>query len=111
MAQATTHETVLCGCLVHSAACGVATVTQQTEQQESTLYGLHKEAKKVWKDANNVIFSHFLKYNSELATFLNSAEDTLKDKRDEIWRHIHSLVEATNCSPQTGLSLALQTLN
>ena len=47
----------------------------------------------------------------ELANFLNSAEDTLKNKCDDILGHVQSLVEAMNCSPQTGLSLVLQTLH
>ena len=45
---------------------------------------------------------------TELANFLNSAEDALKDKCDEIWGRTQSFTEATNCSPQTGLSLVLQ---
>ena len=40
IAQATTHETVLFGCLIHSAAYAVATTTQQAEEWESTLGGL-----------------------------------------------------------------------
>ena len=111
MAQATTHETVLSGCQACSTAYGVATATQQAEQRESTLQGLCKEANKAWKDDNDIIFSHLLKYDSELANFLNSAEDTLRNKRDEIWRCVHSLTKTTNCSPQTGLSLALQILH
>ena len=50
-------------------------------------------------------------YNSKLATVLTSTEDSLKDKHQEIWRCIHSLVETANISPQVGLSLALQSLN
>ena len=110
-AQATTHEIILSGCQAHSAAYGVATATQQAEQWELTLPRLCKEANKAWKDANDVIFSHLLKYDSELANFLNCVEDTLKNKCDEIWGHIQSFVEATNCSPQTSLSLVLQTLH
>ena len=110
VAQATTHETMLSGCLICSAAYAVATTTQQAEEWESTLPGLCNEANKTWKNANDIIFSH-LKYNSELANFLNSAEDALRNKHDEIWRHIYSLAEAVNCSPQAGLTLVLQTLN
>ena len=84
MAQATTHETVLSRCLVSSAAYAVAATTQQAEEQESTLRGLCEEADKAWKDTNDVIFSHLLKYDSELANFLNSAEDALRNKHDEI---------------------------
>ena len=106
MAQATAHETVVSGCLDHSAAYAVATTNQQAEEWESTLCRLCKEANKMWKD-----LPHLLKYDSELANFLNSAEDALRNKHDEIWRHIYSLTEAANCSPQVGLSLVLQTLN
>ena len=60
---------------------------------------------------NDVIFSHLLKYNSELANFLNSAEDALRNKCNEIWRCVYSLTEVANCSPQAGLALVLQTLN
>ena len=91
-AQATAHEIVLSGCQAHSAANGVATATQQAKQWESTLRRLCKEANKVLKGANDIIFSHLLKYDPELANFLNSAEDTLKNKCDEIWGHIQSLV-------------------
>ena len=110
-AQATTHESILSGHQAHSTAYGVAAATQQAEQQELTPCRLHEEAIKAWKDANDIIFSHLLKYDSELVNFLNSAEDTLKNKCDEIWGYIQSLVEAMNCSPQTGLSMALQTLH
>ena len=110
-AQATTHETVFSGCLIHSAAYAVAATTQQTKEWESTLHRLCNKANKAWKDANDVIFSHLLKYDSELADFLNFTEEALRNKCNEIWRHIYSLTEAANCSPQTGLSLVLQTLN
>ena len=45
-AQATTHEIVLSGHQAHSTAYGVSTATQQAEQWELTLCGLHKEANK-----------------------------------------------------------------
>ena len=111
VAKATGHEMVLSGCLFHSAAYAVAATTQQAEEWESTLHGLCDEANKAWNDANDVIFSHLLNYDSKLANFLNSAEDALRNKCDEIWRCIYSLTEAANSSPQTGLSLVLQTLN
>ena len=108
--KATAHEMVLSRCLIHSTAYAVATTTQQAEEWESTLCGLHEANNKVWKDANDVIFSCLLKYDSKLTDFLNSAEEALRNKCNEIWRHVYSLVEAANCSPQAGLSLVLQTL-
>ena len=110
-AQATAHETVLSGCVAHSTTYGFTTTIQKAEVWESTLCGVHEEANKAWKDANDIIFSHLLKYNSDLATFLTSAEDTLRNKHEEIWRCIHSFTETANFSPQAGLSLALQVLN
>ena len=94
-----------------STAYAVSTTTQQAEEWESTMRRLHSKANKVWKDTKDVIFSHLLKYNSEPADFLNSAEDALRNNHHEIWRHIYSLAEAANCFPQAGLSLVLQTLN
>ena len=110
-AQATTHEIVLSWHQAYSAAYGVATAIQQANQWELTLRGLCKEANKAWKGANDVIFSHLLKYDSELANFLNSVEDAVKDKCDEIWGCVQSLMEVMNCSPQASLSLALQILH
>ena len=110
-AQATTHEIVLSRCQAHSAAYGVATTIQPVNQQEFTLHRLCEEANKAWKGTNNVIFSHLLKYDSELANFINSVEDALKDKHKEIWGCIQSLMEAMNCSPKTSLMLVLQILH
>ena len=73
---ATTHKTVLSGCVAHSTTYGVTKTIQKAEEQESTLHGLCEEAVKAWKVANDVIFSHLLKYDSKLAIFLTSAEDT-----------------------------------
>ena len=111
VAQATAHEIVLSGCLIHSTAYAVAATTQQAKEWESTLCGFCNEANKAWKDVNDTIFSHLLKYNSELANFLNSAEDALRNKCIEIWRHIYSLVGVAICSLQAGLTLVLQALN
>ena len=76
-----------------------------------TLCGLCEEADKVWKEANDIIFSDLLRYDLELATFISSVEDALKNKCDEIWKCVHSLMEVINYSPQTSLSLALQILH
>ena len=59
-AQASAHEIVLSRCQACSTAYGVATATQQAKQQELTLCRLHKEANKVWKGDNDIIFSHLV---------------------------------------------------
>ena len=61
MAQATAYETVLSRCLIHSTVYAAATTTQQAKEQESTLRRLCDKTNKVWKDVNDVIFSHLLK--------------------------------------------------
>ena len=111
VAQAMAHETVLSGCVAHSTTYGVAMAIQNAEEWESTLGGLHTKANKGWRDANDVIFSHLLRYDSQLVGFITSAEGTLQDKCDRIWRHVHSLTETANISPQTSLVLALQILD
>ena len=111
MAQAMAHETVLSGCVAHSATYRVPTTIQNAKEWESTLHGLHTEANKAWKDANDVIFSHLLRYSSQLVGFITSVEDTLQDKCEEIWRCVHGLAETANISPQISLALALQTLD
>ena len=79
-AQSTAHETVLSGCQAHSTAYGLATATQSVPERELTLRGLCKVANKAWKDANNVLFSHLLQYNVELASFISFTEDALRNK-------------------------------
>ena len=111
MHHATAHETVLLGCVALSTTYGFATTIQNAKEQESTLCGLCAKANKAWKDASDVIFSHLLGYDSQLVGFITSAEGTLQDKREGIWRHVPSLMETANISPQTSLALALQTLD
>ena len=111
MHHATAHETVLLGHVAHSTAYRVAMTIQNVEEWESTLHGLCAETNKTWKDASDVIFSHLLRYDSQLVGFITSAEGTLWDKCEEIWRHVHSLTEKVNISPQTSLALALQILD
>ena len=66
--------------------------------------------KKVWKDANDTVFLHLLRYDQELATFISSSKDTFKSKWEEIRQCVHSLMGATNCSPLTCLLLSLHIL-
>ena len=81
--------------------------TQPVEQRELTLHRLCEAANKAWKDANDAMFSHLLKYNVELAFFISSAEDTLQGKCEDIWWCVHNLLGVTNCSPLTCLLLSL----
>ena len=83
-AQAAAHETINAGHMARSATFGVATATQTDQEHESTLCRLRIEANQAWRDANEVIFSHLLKYDSQLAAFISAAEGTLQAKCDEI---------------------------
>ena len=109
-AQAAAHETINVGCMTHSTAFGVATVTQTDQERESSLCRLFAEANQAWKDANEVVFSHLLKYDSQLAALITAAEGTLQTKHDEIWRCVHSLADTANIPHRICLPLALQTL-
>ena len=70
----------------------------------------HAKANQAWKDTNDVIFSHQLKYDAQLAAFITTAEGTLQAKQDEIWSHVHSIMEAAGLPNKACLSLALQIL-
>ena len=109
--QATAHETINVGCMAHSTTFGIATATQTDEECESSIHSLHTKANQAWKDTNEVIFSHLLKYDTQLVAFISTAEGTLQAKRDEIWRHVHSLADTANIPHRICLPLALQTLD
>ena len=79
-AQSTAHEMVLSRCQAHSAAYGLATATQSVPERELTLRRLREAANKAWKDTNDILFSHLLQYNTELASFISSAKDALRNK-------------------------------
>ena len=82
--QATAHETINAGDVAHSTTFGVATATQTDKGHESSMCRLCTEANQAWKDTNEVIFSHLLKYDTQLAAFISATEGTLQAKRDEI---------------------------
>ena len=110
-AQAAAHETINAGCMACSATFGVGTATQTDEECESSMHRLRAKANQAWKDANEVIFSHLLKYDTQLAAFISTTEGTLQAKHDEIWRHIHSLADTANIPHRICLPMALQTLD
>ena len=110
-AQVAAHETINAGCMTCSATFGVATATQTNQEHESSLCRLCTKANQAWKDANEVFFSHLLKYDSQMAAFISAAEGTLQVKHDEIWRCVHSLMDTANIPHRICLPLALQTLD
>ena len=110
MAQATAHETINAGHMAHNATFSAITANQPDGDCEEFLCQFH-EANQAWKDMNDVIFSHQLKYDAQLVVFIITAEGTLQAKWDEIWSHIHSIMEVAGLPSKACLSLALQILD
>ena len=81
-AQATMHEVVLSSCQAHNTTYGLATFMQTEPEREQTLCGLWEAANKVWKEVDDIVFTHLLQYDAELASFVSSAEDALHVKRE-----------------------------
>ena len=93
--------------MAHSAAFITITATQMDWECQLSMCQFHAEADQAWKDTNNIIFSHQLRYDSQLATLISTAEVTLQAKWDEIWRHIHDLMDMAGLSQDACLTLAL----
>ena len=111
MAQAMVNETINAGCMAHNAAFSTIAANQPDKDHEKFLCQFCAEANQAWKDKNDVIFSHQLRYDSQLVAFISTAEGTLQAKWDEIWSHIHSLANAASLPHEACLTLALQILD
>ena len=92
-AQATAHKTINAGHMACNVAFSAITANQPDGDHKKFLHQFHAEADQAWKDTNDIIFSHQLKYDAQLAAFITTAEGTLQAKWDEIWSHIHSIAE------------------
>ena len=68
---------------------------------------LTTEADQVWKDTNDVLLSHQLRYDAELAEFITETERTLQAKCTEIWGRITCIAEMAHLTPEAGLHLTL----
>ena len=110
MAQTTAHETINAGCMAHNGAFSTITADQPDADCEEFLHQFHTEADQAWKDTNDIFLSHQLKYDAQLAAFITTAEETLQAKWDEIWSHVHSIMEAADLPNKACLSVALQIL-
>ena len=64
-------------------------------------------ADQAWKDTNDILFSHQLKYDAELTKFITGIERILQGKCMEIWDHITCITEAAHLSLEAGLCLTL----
>ena len=110
-AQATVHEKINVGCMAHNAAFSTIAANQPDRDHKKFLRQFCTEADQAWKDTNDVIFSHQLRYDSKLVASISTAEGTLQAKWDEIWSHIHSLAEVAGLPHEACLNLALQILD
>ena len=97
--------------MTHNAAYSTITPSKTEQECQQSLHQFHTEADQTWKDTNDMIFSHKLRYDSQLATFISTTEKTLKAKCDEIWRCIHTLVDVAGLSYDACLTLALWLLD
>ena len=112
VAQATTHEIINAGCTAQSEAYGLLPRDQDHKpKHKETPQQLLTEADKVWKDTNDVMYSHQLQYDRELTAFISNAEATLQEKQSEIWRCIHSLMDVAGLPHDSCLDLTLKILN
>ena len=111
VAQATAHETSNRRHAERSMAYNILLSANTLDKKcERTLQKLHKEAEQAWKDTNNMVFEHQLRYNSQLAGFITSTKGTLQAKWDEVWECMHSLTDTAGMPQDTCLCLTLQVL-
>ena len=71
---------------------------------------LHSEADAAWKKMHEVMYNHQLEYNQRLSDFLQEAEATLANMRDQIWTAICALAESEGVTFENCLSLMLRIL-
>ena len=111
MTQATAHETINWRWVERSAAYNVLLSANASNKKcERTLQKLHKEAAQAWKDTNHVVFDQQLRYDLELASFINSAEKMLHAKLDEVWECMQNQTNVIGMPQDTCLCLTLQVL-
>ena len=77
------------------------------DRHERIQWQLTAEADQAWKDTNDVLFSHQLKYDAELTEFITEIERILQGKCTEIWDHFTCITEAAHLSPEAGLHLTI----
>ena len=111
IAQATAHETINRGHMERGVAYNILmSANTPNKKHEKTLDKLHREADQAWKDTNNVVFDHQLRYNSQLAGFITSTNGTLQAKQDEVWEHMQSPVNTSGMPQEICLCFPLQVL-
>ena len=108
-AQATAYETINRWCMERGAAYNVLISANAPDKKcQRTLRKLCKEANQAWKDTNNVVYKHQLRYDWQLAGFITPTEGVLQAKWDEILEHMQNLMDMGVMSLDTCLCLAVQ---
>ena len=111
-AEATAHETINVGQMAQNTVYSVLSVGQTWDKKhEETLQQLCTKANKAWKDTNDLVFQHQLHYDEQLTAFISDAERTLQEKQDEVWGHVHRLVNVAGVPHDACIGLAFQVLN
>ena len=111
-AQATAHETINVGQMAQDVAYSLLQDDQTWDKKcEETLQQLRTEADKAWKDTNDLVFNHQLRYDGQLVAFISHAERALHEKRNKVWECVHRLTDMAGISHNACLGLALQVLD
>ena len=68
------------------------------------------EANQSWRDTNNLLLTHLLKYDWLLVDYLADAGKTVQAKWEEVWECTQTIADALGMSPHAHLGLALDML-
>ena len=110
--QGMVHETLTLGHSAGEAAYSAIMWDRVPDDKcEATTRCLHSEADVAWKEMHEVMYSHQLHYDGQLATFLMDAETALNNMRGKVWDAICTLVENEGIMFDACLGLMLQVLN
>ena len=105
-AQATAHKTIDAGQMAWNTAYSILPDGQASDKKhEEILQQLHAKATQAWKDTNDVVFNHQLRYDAQLVAFISNAERTLQEKQDKVWRCIHRLADMAVVTHEACLGL------
>ena len=84
--QGTAHKTLTLGHSAREAAYSAILWDDITKAEcEAMTHHLHSEADAAWKEMHKVMYNHQLYFDRQLSTFLQEAETTLNNMRDQVW--------------------------
>ena len=104
-AQATAHETINAGCMTHEAAGIQNMLNPDVGGHKRIWWWLTVEANQVWKDTNDILLSHQLRYDAELMEFITETERILRAKHTEIGGHVTCIAKTAHLSLEAGLHI------